>query len=76
MFLVYPGGGWIGIIVLILTAVISWVFLRHILFRSWTGQVPLITNSGEDHLQVLKRRYASGEITREDYLRMKDELKE
>lgn len=75
MFLVYPGGGWFGIIILILTAAISWFFLRKVLFRSWTGQVPLLTNN-EDHLQVLKRRYANGEISRDDYLRMKDELKD
>lgn len=76
MFLVYPGGGWLGLIILIITAAISWFFLRHIFFRNWTGQVPVITNHGEDHMQVLKRRYASGEISREEYVRMRDELKD
>jgi putative membrane protein len=76
MFLLYPGGGWIGILVLIATALISWFFLRRVFFRTWTiGERPFY--DGEpDHLELLKRRYAKGEISREDYQRMKEELKD
>ena len=76
MFLLYPGGWWFGVVVLVLTVAISWLFLRHIFFRGLTGRVPLIADGGEDYLRILKRRYASGEITREEYLRMRDELKD
>jgi putative membrane protein len=36
----------------------------------WTG-----TGRAETPLEILKRRYAAGEISSEDYQRMKEELK-
>jgi uncharacterized membrane protein len=40
---------------------------------SRTGRV--VTEEREDALEILKRRYANGELTTEQYEKMKEELK-
>lgn len=76
MFFLYPGGGWIGILVLIGTALISWFFLRRLFFRTWTIGEGQLLSGGPDHLEILKQRYARGEISREEYQRLREELKD
>jgi len=39
--------------------------------RKTKGQTPA---QGESHLDILKKRYAKGEISKEDYDRMKRDL--
>jgi uncharacterized membrane protein len=83
VFILYPGGGWIGMAVLIGTALLSWFLLRRFLLGGWATGGTLRRLGGEgddgweaDHLEVLKRRYSRGEITREEYQRMRDDLKD
>ncbi len=59
--------------VLILLLVIAVVVLAVLLAtRKRRASEPL--QGGEDSLEILKRRYARGEITREEYERMKQDL--
>lgn len=76
MFLFYPGGGWIGILVLIATALISWLFLRRFLFRTWVVEDKRLLGPDPNYLNELKLRYARGEITHEEYQKMREELQE
>lgn len=76
MFFLYPGGGWLGILVLAGTALISWFFLRRFFFRTWTIGNGQLLSHGDDHLEILKQRYARGEISREEYQRLREELKD
>jgi putative membrane protein len=62
---------WGGIIALIFFAIRA--FTRG--GRRGTGQEPR-ARAEETPLEILKRRYAQGEITREEYLDMKRDLEE
>ena len=46
-----------------------------LLFRAIASRTEPRASSGEDPLEVLKRRYAAGEITREQYESMRDVLR-
>lgn len=43
-----------------------------VVLRSWWASP--VAHTGVDALAVLKRRYAAGEITREEYLKMRADL--
>jgi len=64
---------WMGlwmVLGVVLVAVLLWAFLRGL------GGVDGVRRSAEDTPeQLLKRRYARGEIDRETFLRMRDDLK-
>jgi len=49
----------------------------YLLIRAFRNGGPAVRQSGEtDPLKVLKVRYAQGEITREEFQRMREELKD
>jgi len=63
------GGGWFGmgfwwILVLVVVGVVIWLGVRG------SGQRP----AGESAIDLLKRRYASGEINREEFEQKKRDL--
>lgn len=63
------GFGWIFMIIFWLLVILGVVFLFQTLTRdsAKTGR--------EDSLEILKKRYAKGEISKEEFERMKDDLK-
>ena len=69
----YLGGpwGWAGPVMML----VFWVLVIGgvaVVLRSWWASPR--AHDGADALSVLRRRYAAGELTREEYLRMRDDL--
>ena len=62
------GGMFMWIIFLISIGFLVYFFVQT---QKTKGQTP---TQNESHLDILKKRYAKGEITREDYERMKKDL--
>jgi putative membrane protein len=62
------GGMFMWIIFLIVIGLLVYFFVQT---QKTKGQTPL---QGESHLDILKKRYAKGEITKEEYERMKNDL--
>jgi putative membrane protein len=62
------GGMFMGILFLILLGVAVYFIVQYLRTKGVAGQVP------ETHLDILKKRYAKGELTKEDFERMKNEL--
>ncbi len=64
------GYGWFfQLLLLLLLLFIFWWLLR-------SGQQGYAVSSRERPLEVLQRRYASGELSRKEYLRLKRDLEE
>ncbi len=63
------GFGWIFMIVFWALVIMGVVYLVQIATRS--GKTP---GQKETPLDILKKRYAKGEITKEEFERMKDDL--
>jgi putative membrane protein len=55
----------IGLFVLIVVAVVKWL---------WGSKMPFLISDRENALEVLKKRYAKGEIGREEYERIKRDI--
>ncbi len=74
------GLGGIGMMILGLLGLILFVvgiiyIFRWIAYTPWHGERQYKRYSGsEESLEILKRRYASGEINREEYEKMKKDL--
>ena len=62
------GGMSMWIIVLIVIGALAYFVFQS---RNKKGQAP---TQNESHLDILKRRYASGEIAKEEYEKMKNDL--
>ena len=62
------GGMFMWIIFLIVIGLLVYFILRS---QKTKGQTPA---QGESHLDILKKRYAKGEISKEDFDRMKRDL--
>ncbi|PKN18697.1 MAG: electron transporter RnfE [Deltaproteobacteria bacterium HGW-Deltaproteobacteria-6] len=62
------GGMFMWIIFLIVIGLLIYFFVQT---QKKKDQTPA---QGESHLDILKKRYAKGEITKEDYDRMKHDL--
>ncbi len=59
--------GWLFIVVFSILIILGIVYLVVLLSRG--GE-----KHGESPMRILKRRYASGEITKEEFEKMKDEI--
>ncbi len=66
-------GFWVMAFWLIILIVAAYLIYRLILAG---GKIPASGASGRTAEEILAERYAKGELTREDYLRMRDDLKE
>lgn len=67
-----PAGGWLGIFFWIVVMILIIVLVVKLLYsRNTSSHFP---GKSEDPLEILKRRYARGEISYEEYDRMKKEL--
>jgi putative membrane protein len=62
------GDIFMGIFYLILLGVAIYFIVQSVRSKNGVGQ------SNESHIDILKKRYAKGEITKEDFDRMKNEL--
>jgi putative membrane protein len=62
------GGMFMGILFLIVLGVAIYFIVQNIRLRNVGGQ------GREVLIDILKKRYAKGEITKEDFVRMKNEL--
>jgi putative membrane protein len=62
------GGMFMGILFLIVLAVAIYFIVQNIRSKNVTGQAT------ESPIDILKKRYAKGEITKEDFDRMKSDL--
>jgi uncharacterized membrane protein len=49
-------------------------FVVYYMFKSTRDQNPRPETHSEDALEILKRRYAEGKVSQEEFVRMKDEL--
>lgn len=68
------GGGWMMIFWWILIIAVVLVLFR-MLMKNNTGN-PTEEKQNESPLEILKRRYASGEITKEEFKERKNDLKD
>jgi putative membrane protein len=62
------GGMFMGILFLILLGVAIYFIVQNVRSKNGVGQ------ANESPIDILKKRYAKGEITKEDFDRMKNEL--
>jgi putative membrane protein len=62
------GGMFMGILFLILAGVAIYFIVQSVRSKNGIGQIQ------ESSIDILKKRYAKGEITKEDFDRMKNEL--
>jgi putative membrane protein len=68
----FPGFGLITIVILVV--VVAWLFLGSRSVRSSGPDSAGVPPRFESPLDIIKRRYASGEISKEEYDRMKNDL--
>ena len=70
------GSGWLGIVFMIawwiavlvaVIALVKWIFFHG-------GKRMTVVPGGENALEILKKRYARGEIDKEQYIAMKHDL--
>jgi putative membrane protein len=67
-------GGW-EMMLMWLVVIIAAVLVVYFLFSRRNGKdMPESSRMGETPLEILKKRYARGEITKEEFDRMKDDL--
>jgi len=70
----FVSGSWWGLIGMLLEGLfwVGLVVLAVYLFRRWTAGAPIKT--GTTALNILNERFARGEITAEEFKRMKQEI--
>ena len=61
--------GWLFIVIFLILIILGIIQLVNMVSRSKSRET-----HGESPLHILKRRYAQGELTREEFEKMKDEL--
>ena len=64
------GFGGVFMLIIFLIAIVLLIYFI-VQFQTRKGQTP---TQNESHLDILKKRYAKGEITKEEYERMKKDL--
>lgn len=70
----FPWGGFLGMILVWVLLIAAAVGLVKFLFSGGTRHAPTDFKYGDDALEILNRRYAKGELSREEYETMKGDL--
>jgi putative membrane protein len=70
-YMIWGGHGYGWIIWIIALFVIIWIVIK----IANTGQNRKTDSSGESPLDIIKKRYARGEISKEEFEQMKKDLK-
>lgn len=72
----FDRGGWFWMMIMMIVGVILVALVVYLLVRALSqGQMIYKTADQESPLDIAKRRYAAGEISREDFERIKNDLK-
>lgn len=72
--MMHYGYGYGGLFMWIIFLIVIGLLIYFVVQARKTKGQP--TTQGENHIDILKRRYAKGEITKEEYERMKKDLEE
>jgi putative membrane protein len=64
------GGGFMGLLFIVIIGVLIYLVLQYTKTKGGIGV------SGETPLDILKKRYAKGELTKDEFDRMKKEISE
>ncbi|OAT81066.1 SHOCT domain-containing protein [Desulfotomaculum copahuensis] len=72
----WPGGpGWgLSMLLYMIIPVAVLVGLIFLAFYLWDRRNKIVLGAGSEPLDIVKQRYARGEITGEEFQRLKDEL--
>ena len=67
-------GGWGMMLMWLVVVVVAVLIIYFLLARRSGDDLHESSRMGETPLEILKKRYARGEITKEEYDRMKDDI--
>ena len=71
----FDGGGWFWIMLMMIIGAIIVVLVVYLLIRAfYHGELTRGTGVHETPMDIAKRRYAAGEITREEFEKIKKDL--
>jgi putative membrane protein len=72
----FDGGGWFWMMLMMIIGTIIVVLIVYLLIKSfYHGEITTRTGVPESPMDIAKRRYAGGEITREQFDNIKNDLK-
>jgi putative membrane protein len=72
----WNGGGWLWMMLMMIIGTIIVVLIVYLLIKTfYRGEITSGTGVRESPMDIAKRRYAAGEITREEFERIRNDLK-
>lgn len=68
------GWGWFGVVLMVILCVAVIIGIIALIRWLWTGAARRGIDGGQSHLDILKTRYARGEINKEEFEQKKKDL--
>ena len=68
------GGWWMALIMIIVLGLIIWGIVTLVRRTSWAGCCGPVSQHADSAMEILKKRYASGEINKEEFEEKKKNL--